>query len=392
MPLEDRWLLPEGVEDVLPPCAGRIEVVRRRILDRLHSWGYELVIPPLIEYLDSLLTGMGHDLDLQTFKLTDPLSGRLVGVRADMTPQVARIDAHRMQCDTPTRLCYLGPVLQTYPSGLGSSRNPFQIGAELFGHRGIDSDVEVLCLMIETLGLAGIAPIYVDLGHMAVFRGLTRAIPLSPEQEEALFQLLQRKAHTEIRSQLQVWGIDPEPSARISALAELDGDEAILRTARAVLGGAPASVFAALDELEQIARMVRLRSSAVRLHFDLAELRGYHYHNGVMFAAYTPGQGQALAKGGRYDDIGAVFGRPRAATGFSCDLKLLVDCEMGSTDEVQPVISAVWSDDPSLHTVVAKLRSEGKRIAWDLPQPGTGQSRAGARLLWRGGHWVIAED
>ena len=389
---EDRWLLPDGVEEVLPPAPDRIEATRRRILDLFHSWGYELVIPPLIEYLESLLTGLGRDLDLQTFKITDQLTGRMMGIRADMTPQVARIDAHCLKRDIPTRLCYLGPVLHTRPNGLGGSRNPIQVGAELYGHAGLESDVEVLCLMFETLKAAGIPTIYMDLGHMGIFQGLARKAGLSPEQEGDLFDCLQRKAVPEMEEFLMQWRVEEEMTRLFAALVELNGDVSVLKEAQRLFVGAPENVRQALDNLSAISVLVGQRVAGANLHIDLAELRGYHYHTGVMFAAYTPGQGQALAKGGRYDGVGQVFGRPRPATGFSADLKLLVDLGLREP-KAETRIYAPWPTEPALAAEIERLRRAGQRVVCALPGQSGGprEMNCTKELILQDGRWALRD-
>jgi len=387
----ERWLLPEGVEEVLPAGAWRLELLRRRLLDLFSTWGYELVLPPFIEYLDSLLIGTGNDLDLQTFKLTDQLSGRLMGVRADMTPQVARIDAHHLKRETPTRLCYLGTVLRTRPEGHGGSRSPLQVGAELYGHGGIDSDVEVLRLMLATLHAAGLEQLYLDLGHVGIFRGLARQAALTPAQEAQLFNALQRKSRPDIAALLA--GLDLNAAMRdmLLQLADLNGGEEALATARKVLAGAGPEVHAALDNLAAIAAAVRRALPGLPLHFDLAELRGYHYHTGAVFAAYAPGSGQALAQGGRYDDIGRVFGRARSATGFSADLKTLLALSTATLPEVRGIF-APCADDPALTRQVDELRARGERVVCALPgQQGDAAAMGCDRqLVLRDGHWQVA--
>ncbi len=377
-----RWLLPEGIDEVLPPHAAHLESMRRRILDLLNCWGYELVVPPLVEYLESLLTGMGQDLDLQTFKLIDQLTGRLMGVRADMTPQVARIDAHRLKRTVPTRLCYLGPVLHTVPGAFGATRNPFQIGAELYGHAGIESDVEVLCLMIETLRAVGITPLHVDLGHMGIFQGLVERAQLDAEQAATLYEALQRKAQPEIDSHLIDFGTDPIVADPIAALPDLNGDASVLAMARRKLSSAPEPVLRALTDLQEIVRLTYARNPDVDLHVDLAELRGYHYHTGPMFAAYTVGSGQALAKGGRYDGVGKVFGRARPATGFSTDLKLLSVFDSDGAEQ-RGGIYAPWSEDPLLHESIAGLRRSGRRVIHGLPGQDGGAAQMGCDEILR---------
>ncbi|HEY5789875.1 MAG TPA: ATP phosphoribosyltransferase regulatory subunit, partial [Gammaproteobacteria bacterium] len=242
----DRWLLPEGIDELLPGEARRLEQLRRRLLDLYASWGYELVVPPLIEYLESLLVGTGHDLDLETFKLTDQLSGRLMGVRADMTPQVARIDAHRLQRAAPSRLCYLGTVLRTRPGGPSRTRSPLQVGAELYGHAGVESDAEILALLVETLEACGIRGAHVDLGHVGIFRSLAHRAGLDAVQEAELFALLQSKARPELEAALAAWRLPPAAAAQLLALVELNGGDRVLADAATRLAGAGAEVAAAL--------------------------------------------------------------------------------------------------------------------------------------------------
>jgi ATP phosphoribosyltransferase regulatory subunit len=386
----ERWLLPEGIDEVLPPDADRLESMRRALLDRFRAWGYELIIPPFVEYLESLLTGTGRDLDLQTFKLTDQLTGRLMGVRADITPQAARIDAHQLRRATPTRLCYLGTVLHTRSDGFAGSRAPLQIGAELFGHAGVESDCEILCLMMETLALAGVRDVYLDLGHVGIFRGLARQAGLDGEQELALFEALQRKALPEIDVQLAEFGVGGEPGRMLAALAALNGDD-VLGAAREALRAAAAPVHEALDYLERMAEAVRARLPDVPLHFDLAELRAYHYQTGVVFAAFVPGLGEEIARGGRYDHVGEVFGRARPATGFSADLKKLLRVAERPAGEAASGIFAPAADDPGLRTQVEALRRAGERVLWELPgQPGGAREMGCDRVLRRRrGRWVV---
>ena len=362
----DRWLLPEGIEEVLPEQAKRLEQLRRQLLDMYDSWGYDLVMPPFIEYLESLLTGTGNDLDLQTFKLTDQLTGRLMGVRADMTPQVARIDAHQLNRETPTRLCYMGTVLHTRTDGFAGSRSPLQVGAELYGHAGIESDVEVMNLMLETLALSDVKNPFIDLGHVGIYRELVKLAGLNREQEATLFDCLQRKANTEIAELLGEWKLDTSLAKALAELTRLNGDESVLAEAKTVLKKAGKGVMNALDELTSIATRIKQGKPEVTLHFDLAELRGYHYHTGTVFAAYVAGQGQAVAQGGRYDDIGAVFGRARPATGFSTDLKTLLSLSMHKNNQVAAIF-APTDNDPDLHKYISDLRLQGERVICALP-------------------------
>ncbi len=361
---EDRWLLPEGVEEILPPAARRLELLRRDLLDLYDSWGYELVIPPFIEFLESLLVGTGNDLDLQTFKLIDQLSGRLLGVRADMTPQVARIDAHRLQQDLPTRLCYMGTVLHTRSDGFGGSRSPLQVGAELYGHKSYESDLEVLSLMLETVALAGVDEVHLELGHVAIFRCLVQQAGLDQEQERELFDILQRKALSEIQESLENYQLPDSLQEMFLALVDLNGGDEVLALAERVLAQAGEQVQQALATLHQLGAAVQHRVSTIPIHYDLAELRGYRYHTGVLFAAYVPGRGQAVARGGRYDDIGQVFGRSRPATGFSADLK---DLLYPLRNVLRSGIYAPRADDPALDALVHELRNRRERVICALP-------------------------
>ena len=362
----NRWLLPEGIEEVLPQQARQLEAMRRSLLDLFQSWGYDLVMPPFIEYIESLLTGTGNDLDLQTFKLTDQLTGRMMGVRADMTPQVARIDAHHLKSAAPTRLCYLGTVLHTRPGGFAGSRSLLQVGAELFGHAGIESDVEVLSLMVETLKQAGVDNLYLDLGHVGVYRGLVDQAGLDADQEAGLFDALQRKAKPEITDLLNDWSLSKTVVQMLTALTDLNGDDSVLADARSVLKKANKPVQHALENLQQIAALLQQRLPDLKLHYDLAELRGYHYHTGAVFAAYVPGRGQAIAQGGRYDGIGRAFGLSRPATGFSTDLRILAALTQQPND-VRNAIMAPANGDADLLSVVEELRAVGERVIFELP-------------------------
>lgn len=389
---DNRWLLPEGVDELLPGQAAQMEALRRRLLDQFGAWGYELVMPPFIEYLDSLLTGTGHDLDVQTFKLTDQLTGRLMGVRADITPQVARIDAHRLRRDAPSRLCYIGSVLHARPEGISRSRNPVQVGAELFGHAGVESDVEIISLAVASLRTAGIAQPHLDLGHVGIFRGLARAAGCNAAQEGALLEALQRKAVAEIDELLDGAAIDQPWRRMLRALPRLNGGIEALDHAGEVLAEAPQGVRQALRNLWGVAAGLERRLPDLPLHFDLAELRGYGYHTGIVFAALVPGYGSEVARGGRYDDIGRVFGNPRPATGFSADLRTLVQVSSGLPDVsgAQGVL-APWGDEPGLMRAIEALRAEGERVVQELPgQQGGAAAQGCDRRLQQDeqGGWV----
>jgi ATP phosphoribosyltransferase regulatory subunit len=316
------WLLPENIEDVLPPKAWKLEEMRRAMLDLFRARGYELVVPPLIEYLGSLLTGAGSDLDLKTFKLVDQLSGRLMGVRADITPQVARIDAHLLGSNAVNRLCYVGSVLHAVPDGVYHSREPIQLGAELYGVAGVEGDLETLRLMLDTLACAALGRSQLDIGHVGIYRALAAESNLSSDAEQSLFEALQSKARDEVAR--LTGDLHAELRDAMLALTDLYGDASILAEARRRLPGLPA-IGQALDTLDTLAG--ELSGLGVEAVFDLAELRGYGYHSGVVFAAYAGGRSRAVALGGRYDEVGKVFGRARPATGFSLDLRELIEVE-----------------------------------------------------------------
>lgn len=397
MSVRDRWLLPEGVEEILPEEAFRLETLRRQILDLYASWGYDLVIPPLIEYLDALLVGSSQDLDLHTFKITDQLTGRMMGMRADITPQVARIDAHCLtqrgsDCQhLPVRLCYSDTVAHTRPRGLLASRIPIRIGAELFGHAGVGCDVELICLMHETLRLAHIDEVHIVLGHVGIFRSLVQESALSAASENDLFDALQRKAYDEIDLLLEQHVEDKVIRRMLFELARLSGDETVLDAALSTFKEAPESVQKELQELAAIAKNVKHRLPNVSLGFDLCELRGYGYHTGIVFAAYTPTYGRAIAQGGRFDDIGNVFGRARPASGFDAELKVLA--RLSKTSVARPkAISAPFDESEELQLLIGKLRAEGERVLVDLAVETTDDAqRLGCdrRIVRDGQQWQV---
>ena len=392
MTIQNRWLLPEGIEEILPPHAYRMELLCRRVLDLYRSWGYELVMPPLMEFLESLLTGTGEDLDLQTFKLTDQLSGRMMGIRADTTPQVARIDAHNLKRRVPTRLCYLGTVLHARPESSGGTRCPLQVGAELYGHKGVESDAEVLMLMLESLDVTGIEHIHVDIGHVGIYQGITSRAGLTETQESELFDVLQRKASSELKSLIKSWALPKKTGGMLEYLISANGDASVLKEALRELAPAGPAVKRCLSDLQNVARLVQKRRPRTKLYFDLAELRGYHYHTGIVFAAYVPGSGQGIAFGGRYDDIGSAFGRARYATGFSTDIKVLH--ALSSLPLQEPCgIFAPSRDDPGLLKYIARLRRKGEVVVVNLPGQ-KGQARdmgCDRRLVLKGGKWTIVK-
>ena len=381
----DRWQLPDGVEEVLPARAETVERLRRRLLDLYRSWGYQLVIPPLVEFTDSLLVGLGQDLDLLTFKLTDQLSGRSMGVRADITPQVARIDAHSLDVQGVSRLCYAGSTLHTRPKTLMASRSPIQLGAELYGDNSLAADVEIVRLMLATLEQAGLGDITLDLGHVGVYEAVLAAAGLNPEQEQTVSDALQRKSRPDLALALE--GVTADAAALIIGLVDLHGDASVLADARELFADAAPAALAAVDALQEVATDIRRQRPDLDIYFDLAELRGYHYHTGIVFAAYVPGHGQALANGGRYDDVGAVYGRARAATGFATDLKALLDLLPATAATLVGAISMPGAEDSALEAAVDALRGAGEIVINCLasePDP-----RCDRQLVEIDGEWLV---
>ncbi len=380
------WLLPEYIQDMLPDEAWRIERMRASVLELLRLSGYQLVAPPLLEYAESLLVNGSQDMDLRTFKLVDQLSGRTLGLRADITPQVARIDAHLLNRQGVTRLCYAGSVVHTQPAGLMRTREPLQIGAELYGHSGLESDLEVQRLMLQVLTALGVAGVHLDLGHVALFRALVRHAGISKELETELFGALQGKDAPALHQLVD--GLAAEVKNALLALPQLYGGVEVIARARAMLPNYP-EVMAALDELEQAA--THLQPLAHSIGIDLAELRGYHYHSGMVFAAYHAGSHDAIALGGRYDDVGKSFGRARPATGFSMDLRQLHGL---LEKQAQPKgILAPHNNDSVLQEKIAQLRAQGHAVVVDLL--GNAAHRAelncDRELVLRDGVWVVVE-
>jgi ATP phosphoribosyltransferase regulatory subunit len=362
----NRWLLPDGVDEILPPQASQLESLRRDLLDLYSTWGYELVMTPLIEFLDSLLIVPSSNLQLQTFKIVDQLTGRGMGVRADITSQVARIDAHVLQREAPTRLCYADNVLHTLPKSLLCSRSPLTIGAELYGHSGIESDIEVISLMLKTLDTAGIESVQLALGHVGIYRALTKEANLPAELGQKLFAALQRKSTGEIEKVLTEGGADKSLIANIKSLSTLHGDEKVLDRAVQEIDSTLPQVTESIEQLRKIAADIKVAFPDHSLYFDLGELRGYEYHTGVVFAAYVPGYGEAISNGGRYDDIGEVFGRARAATGFDADLKILLSQGNRPAAETRRIYAPA-DTDPALADAIAALRSDGEKVLRAFP-------------------------
>lgn len=395
-PRTERWLLPDGVNELMPEDAWRVETLRRKIMDSSYRWGYELVMPPLIEYLDSLLTGTGETLGLQTFKFIDQHNGRSLGVRADMTPQVARIDAHAMRNDQPNRLFYLGSVLRARVDGAGGSRTPLQFGAELFGHAGPASDAEIIQLMLNNVLLSGVQPeeLLLDVGHVGIFRGLVQDTGLDEELAEALFQALLRGSLPEMQELLEAANVSSQSSRYFQELAGLAGESAVvLKDARKALAGAGSAVMKALDNLQAVIDAVRVVFPELKLHIDLAELRGYRYHTGIVFTLYDEA-GSELARGGRYDAIGESFGRARPATGFSGDLVKLALARHSATGGMTPANEGIWVDSPidnELWAQICQLRQSGERVVTALA--GTTMSAVDCHcdrvLVYRDGSWQV---
>ena len=313
-------MLPDGVEEALPTTAWRVEGLRRALLDHYRTHSYELILPPLIEHLDTLLSGAGSDLEEQTFKLTDPVGGRLLGLRSDMTPQAARIAARHFADVPVVRLCYLGTVLRTRPDSLGGSRAPRQVGCEVFGERSLSADLEILKLMLDTLRLAGIRDAHIDLGHVGIYRALASSLSLDEDDETAIFDILQRKSQPDLREFASARQLPTKAASGLSALMELNGDVSVLQRARQTLDISEPAIAEALAALEQAASYLSSMDDPAPLHIDLAELRGYRYQTGLVFAAFVPGHGREVARGGRFDGAGSA----RPATGFSADVNELL--------------------------------------------------------------------
>ena len=383
----NRWLLPEDIADVLPAKARKVEQLRRSLLDLYRSYGYELVAPPLLEFLDSLLTGTGSDLNLQTFKLVDQLSGRTLGLRADMTPQVARIDAHLLNRTGVTRLCYAGSIAHTRTPIGCSSREELQLGAEIYGHAGWEADLEALSLLLQTLQTAGLKQVYLDLSHAGILTGILADQAVSKEDIETLYGLLQSKD----RSSLAGWSRNlPQPVGQaLMALTELSGPaKEVFVRARKVLPS-NALVSDALALLEQLTNAIARVPSAPEVSIDLADLRGYQYHSGMMFTAYVDALSQPIARGGRYDHVGQAFGRARPATGFSIDLLTLAGL---STDlEERSAILAPWVSDAGLNAAIQALRAAGEIVVQLAPGDAalSAEYRLDRVLVEQGGTWKV---
>jgi ATP phosphoribosyltransferase regulatory subunit len=377
------WLLPENIADVLPSEARKIEELRRLMLDTFRTYGYELVMPPMLEYVESLLAGAGQDTDSKTFKLVDSMSGRLLGLRADMTTQVARIDAHLLNRDTVTRLCYAGTVLHTRPSGLHATREQLQIGAEIYGHAGLEADAEIQELALATLALAGFEQPRLDLSHAGVLRAILAEDPLAARDEQLLHGLLKSKDMPGLDEATQHYA--QATRAALMALPNLYGDVDVLGRAKEVLPALP-GITRALAELAALAGCAIGRAQVA---IDLADLRGYQYESGAMFALYVPGLPNAVARGGRYDHVGEAFGRARPATGFSLDLRELA--RLLPTADRKHAIRAPWGNAPELREKIAELRKAGEVVIQSMPGHENVQDEfeCDRVLVLEQGNWIL---
>ncbi len=371
MPMNNLWLLPAGIEDLLPAEATRLERLRRALVDHYVLCGYDLVSPPLVEHLDSLLSIGGEDLALETFKLTDHLSGRQLGLRADMTPQIARIDAHVLGADTPTRLCYGAPVLRSRTRQPFDAREQFQVGAELYGAAGADADAEIVELMLHSMSLCGFDRPHLDIGHVGVFRGISQRAGIEPALEAALFDALQRKSIPDLESLVGGLSLSDDLARALVSLPDLRGPIAALEEALAKIAGVSPEADAAADNLREVVAAIGGHRDGAEFFFDLSELRGYHYHTGVVFSAFVEGHGREVARGGRYDDVGAVFGRSRAATGFSLDLRQVIALTGNHHERTLGCILAPRRNcDSSLDAAIRTLRDRGERVVRALDGDG----------------------
>jgi ATP phosphoribosyltransferase regulatory subunit len=383
----NRWLLPENIADVLPSEARKIEELRRILLDRFQCYGYELVMPPMLEYLDSLLTGSGQDLNLKTFKLVDQMSGRTLGLRADMTPQVARIDAHLLNRQGVTRLCYAGSILHTLAAAGSSSREQLQLGAEIYGHEGLEADLEIQTLLNDVLHLSEVGEVTLDMSHAGLLTAILGDYRPEGEALEALYTSLQTKDLPGLRELLSDWPVDIKEA--ILNLAVLSGQpQKVLTLAAQTLPNSP-GVQEALKQLKSLCEAIAALKNAPNLNLDLSDLRGYQYHSGVMFAAYVAGLPGAIARGGRYDMVGKAFGRSRPATGFSLDIMTLA--RISKKDSRKKAILAPWSNDAALSKEIDQLRANGEVVIQLLPgheQDGD-EFRCDRELVNQKGAWVI---
>ena len=388
--MNELWLLPEGVEELLPSESRRLEELRRDLLDVCFNHGYDLVSPPLIEYLRSLLTGGGEDLDVETFKLIDYASGHQLGIRADMTPQIARIDAHILKTEGAARYCYAGPVLRARPKQAFESRELFQVGAELFGSTLPEADAEVVELMLECLELCGLDDIHVDVGHVGIFRELSRAAGLTQDYESRLFDALQRKSIPDLKQMVSDSGMDERLASAFINLPQMKGGREDLGAVLQQLAEFGEAVKDAGRNLTSVVNAIHDRVPGLKINFDLSELRGYHYHTGVVFSAFVAGLGREIARGGRYDDIGMVFGRARPATGFSLDLRQVLKLVVQQDQAYCCILAPNTSDDRALNETIERLRQSGHRVVRQLDQ-GDNRPHCDRKLVATPDGWVVEQ-
>jgi len=386
IPMLSAWLLPEHIADVLPAQARQLETLRRRLVDRAQGYGFELVVPPLLEHLESLLSGTGRELDLRTFKLVDQTSGRTLGLRADTTPQAARIDAHLLNREGVTRLCYCGPVLHARATHVAASREPLQFGAEIFGHAGLEADLEAAELALDCLHAAGVEPLVIDLADASVLRGVLAGVALDAAGLQDLAQALAEKDVAAL-AQLGA-GLPEETRQALRVLPRLYGGEEVLVQAGRELPDRPL-VRRALDELRWLAAHLRQSFPGLQVGFDLGDMGGYAYYSGTRFAVYGAAATDALARGGRYDEVGAIFGRNRPAVGFSLDLKALA--EVAPSLAPAGAIRAPWGEDPGLRAAVRRLREAGETVLAVLPgdQPQPQAFGFDRELIEVAGRWAL---
>lgn len=390
------WQLPEGVDELLPPAANQAEQLRHHLLNLFECWGYKLVSPPLMEFIDSLLVGGSDDLMLSTLKVTDQMSGHTLGIRADISPQVARIDASKLLSTGVQRLCYAGSVLLATPPAIGASRCPSKIGAELYGYQGIEADIEILLLLVESLRMAQVPAFHIELGHVQIFRQLTTSLGLEPEQIMSLFVAVQAKSASELELLLVEYQVDAKIGDLLLMLPTLMGEEGVLTRAKKAFSGGPEGALQAIDQLDKIAQGLIQKSPDLLLFFDLAEVRSYAYHVGAIYTAYVDDLGQPIASGGRYDGLGAAFGRSRPATGFDADLKTLVRLSIeNGKPRRQREIAAPWKGDSQiasskLEAKIAELRKQGDSVILQLPKADSEDLQL--KLQWQEGDWQVISN
>lgn len=389
MTYADRWLLPEGVEEILPEEAKAIDSLRRKLLDMYSTWGYDMVIPPLLEYTDSLLIGLGRDIDLLTLKVTDQLSGRTLGIRADITPQTARMDAHSFDRQGANRLCYAGHVVHARPKNPLATRTPIQAGLEFYGEASVEADIEVVSLLLESLRVAGLPSLHIDMGHVGIYRAMAADAGLSVVQEQAFFELLQRKAMTEIRAWVAANISQPAKAAYFLSLPDLAGGLDVLDGARQVYASLP-NAIAAIDQLDHVAQVVAQRYPDAELYFDLGEVRGYHYLTGLVFAAFASGYGNPIASGGRYDHIGEVFGRARPATGFAVDITAISKLGL-LTKTIPTAIAVIENQDPLQWQRIQALRAQGERVVSLTSAGQLAELGCDRQLVKQGDHYQVVK-